>query len=202
MSFEWYRSLTEIIGPFENLVQIDRSRLRGADFEPHLPEWHLPGDKKYWQWDSISDLDASGPSPVAQRVHDLAPDDPEAVKRIISEALLVPGETSDYHFALLGAYETLWQMRRQDPSINKVVESLCLLDVRLVEARPKAVQMSDDDPDSFVLIPAFHHLISLYREEGFLAEAIEIAEKAERFGQGKDLESLRERMAVLEAEGA
>ncbi|MEX2324060.1 MAG: hypothetical protein WEA29_09865 [Acidimicrobiia bacterium] len=203
MTLEWYETLADIIGAYEPLADVDRSRLRGADFRPRPSEWTMPDGTEVWRWDSISQPGVEeGQSPVSQRAYDPLPEDLEHVRRTISETLLLPGEASDYHFALLGAYDALWRIRRQHPSISDLIEKLCLLDVRLVEARPEAVRMPGAARNAFVSIPAFQRLFSLYLDEGYLAEALEIAERAVPFGQSPDLTNLRERLAVLLAEVA
>jgi hypothetical protein len=50
---------------------------------------------------------------------------------------------------------------------------------------------------------AFSCLMDLYEGNGFLREALAVAERAARFEQGQDeCESLRERIASIESEDA
>jgi hypothetical protein len=124
-----------------------------------------------------------------------------AVLRRVYETLELPGEPSDYHFALMGAYEAVWACRREAAGLLDEVEKLCSLDIRLIDARPDIVTNERGGKVSFLRVPAFGRLIFMYEREGFLREALEIAELASRFDQEEQrLAELRVRVARLEAE--
>ena len=121
------------------------------------------------------------------------------------EGLELPGEPSDYHFAIQGAAGALWARRAAEPEVLAWFEHLSWLDLRLVQAVPDAVrdEFAGAHPgrQEFFSVSAFHSLISLYSREGLLQEALEVAQLAQRFGQGEDaLADLEERFAALRAE--
>jgi hypothetical protein len=124
-----------------------------------------------------------------------------AVIQNCMEGLELPGEPSDYHFLIQGSANELWRRRRDEPSLIEDVERLCWLDLQLVEARPDCVTFDHGEGPHFFGIQAFGMLIGLFEQEGALYEALEIAERADRFGQGsQQREQLAERIAAVENE--
>jgi hypothetical protein len=119
----------------------------------------------------------------------------------LREALELPGEPSDYHFALMGVYQALWQRRRNAPELLTEIETLCLLDIHLVEAQPSIVVNVYGNGPRFLQVPAFSQLIQLYEREGFLHAAIDIASRAQPFEQQNvRLAELQERLVRLKDE--
>lgn len=118
------------------------------------------------------------------------------------EALELPGAAMDYHFILQGAVDRLWSARRSDPGGLEQLEVFALLDLELMEAAPQAVSFDTTAiPDTFVRVASVPRLISLLEREGAFAEALHLARRLGRFGQGED-ETVRlsEKIAALEAE--
>ena len=140
-----------------------------------------------------------------------APNQPKlearALLQNLFEALELPGELDNYHSAILISYRTLWEHRRDDSWVSPTIEKLCLLDIRLLEAYPNFLReaqldLFEDPPSRLLALPAFEQLIGLYEQEGYLHEAMDVAMRASRMGQGSDLiESVRERFEALQAEG-
>jgi len=123
--------------------------------------------------------------------------------RNVYEGLELPGEPSDYHFLVQGCANELWGRRRQEPEVLDKVEQFCLFDLRLIEARPDAVSDEFSDEPRFYRVLAFAILINIYQREGFLHEALDVAERAARFGQENEAQDrLLERIAAVEAEYA
>lgn len=48
-------------------------------------------------------------------------------------------------FLMLGAKQTLRGLKRQDPDALPELERLCLVDIKLLEARPDIVQFKEDE---------------------------------------------------------
>lgn len=119
----------------------------------------------------------------------------------LSHTLEVPGLPSDYHFAIQQCLEKLWSRRRLEPDLLPQVEQLCLLDLRLIAARPDIITYERDGETRFLEIRAFGHLIQLYEREGYLADAMAVAEQASRFHPEPAVERLRARLERVEAEG-
>jgi len=126
---------------------------------------------------------------------------PEDLIRNVYEGLELPGEPTDYHFLIQGSASQLWSHRRQEPCVIGEVEKLCWLDIRLVEAWPGAASNQYSDEREFYAILSFGALIEIYEREGFLAEALEVAELAARYGQHDEVrERLIRRIEAVENE--
>ncbi|MGW2871631.1 hypothetical protein [Kitasatospora sp. NPDC001225] len=126
---------------------------------------------------------------------------PELAVRVW-EALEIPGSAMDYHFVLQHAVSQLWADRRSDPDALELLEVFALLDLELMEADPQAVSFDfTDDEHSFVRVSSVPQLIDLLEREGALSEALGLARRLARFGQGEDLvEQLSGKVTVLASE--
>jgi hypothetical protein len=121
--------------------------------------------------------------------------------RNVYEGLELPGEPTDYHFLIQGSASQLWTRRREEPHVIGEVEKLCWLDIRLVEAFPGAVRNEYSEEREFYGILSFSRLIDIYEREGFLAEALEVAELGVRYGQSDEASKrLRQRIEAVENE--
>jgi hypothetical protein len=121
------------------------------------------------------------------------------------EALELPGSAMDYHFVLQGAVDRLWSARRAAPEALALLEVFALLDLELMEAAPQAVSFDDaaDAPATFVRVTSVPRLIGLLEREGAFTEALELARRLARFGQGEDVAArLSEKAGALVAEAA
>ena len=124
-----------------------------------------------------------------------------AVLRRLAETLERPGTPRDYHDAIQDSAFSLMRRRREQPEVHEEVERLLWLDIRLSEARPDAIASSAGEP--FYPPAAFETLIQMYEREGALRDALDVAERATRWGlQQAKVEELRERLRQLEAENA
>jgi len=118
--------------------------------------------------------------------------------RQLRECLELPGSVSAYHFIIQQGHVDLWSFRLTEPWVVNEVEKLCKLDISLVMAHPEPFQLNDQ---GFVYITAFERLIKLYEREGYLDEALEIAQKAAKLGnQQAALNSIQEKIAILKRE--
>lgn len=120
------------------------------------------------------------------------------------EALEVPGSAMDYHFVLQGAVDRLWSARGREPAALAALEVFALLDLELMEAAPQAVSFdAPAAPNTFVRVSSVPRLIGLLEREGTFAEALELAGRLARFGQGQDVAArLKEKVQALAAEAA
>jgi hypothetical protein len=191
----WFRRLGDIPGlDYKTDPRVDRRRLRGHDVVPRIEHF---GGHATLTWGNTSR------SPAHERAfgQDVGERPSAEILRLLSEILELPGEASDYHFAIQIASGILWARRRADPDLMEVVERLCWLDLRLIEAQPDAVRFQRDGKSSYFHVTGFKTLITLYEREGALREALEVAERAERFDQLQDKATeLRQRLAAVEAE--
>lgn len=194
----WFRRFADIPGlTYAPTKPVARTTIPGHDATPTIESYTADGKRHTsltWQLPNGT----TSASPASQ--HKPADDSTAALLRNIDETLELPGEPSDYHFALQHVIGTLWD--RHEPHTLADIERLCWANINLIEAAPKAVQFEDaEGKRSFVGVRAFFILMRIYEREGFLTEAIKVAELARRFGQGDDdLKELRERLATLESD--
>ena len=120
-------------------------------------------------------------SPVNRIARPKGPETVELLQRLW-EGLELPGRPYDYHIAIEKVREMLWPRRLDEPEVLETVESLAWLDVRLVLACPYAVLVeSSEGGEHFYGMTAFDALIRMYRTEGCMREALEVAEARRAF---------------------
>jgi len=202
----WFRRFADVPGvEYAGPADIRRSRLPGHRAVPNIEVYDFDGERRESLWWPGAD-GRTTQSPVNQYLsrHERDKEEPaDAVLRRLHEAVELPGTPSDYHFAIQGCIEELWrwQRRREQPSLLTEIEKLCWLDIRLVEAQPHIIAYERNGEKRFASVLAFGHLIQLHEREGFLREALDVAERAARFDNaGSSLESLRQRVAQVESE--
>jgi hypothetical protein len=179
---QWFRRLADAPGlSYEGISTVDRRRLTGHDFEPEVLE--LEGERRLaLEWPT-SDGDSTSESPVYQRISSFDEDlTPRETLRWLEETLELPGELSDYYYAIQVACRAIYEGRRGDPSLLEEVERLYLLDMEPVESYPKSVGLELGKP-SYHLFD-YEHLVELYAGEGYFHEALEVAERGRRMSQG------------------
>lgn len=199
----WYRRLADVPGVDYAGVGIDRQMLPGHDARPvvtreyewdgerhQIVEWQWPDGSSQWSPSRERELSADEPHSPAERIRNL------------HEKLELPGELADYHFAIAGTAAVLWGERWEHPQLIETVEELYCLDIALVEAHPETVAYERDDETAYYSVPAYESLISLYEQQGYVREALELAERAARFGHGEHARKrLEAKLEALEAEG-
>ncbi|MGW1259998.1 hypothetical protein [Streptomyces sp. ICBB 8177] len=119
----------------------------------------------------------------------------------LAEVLELPGQASDYHYALQSTVAELRRRRQTSPELFGEIERLCRLDLQLALAVPDAVSFAEGQ---FVYIGAVDWLLEMYLTEGLLADALWVAEAAEHVGAGDRprVRKARERAARVAAEDA
>jgi hypothetical protein len=200
---KWFRRLAEIPGVQYNTPQgINRLHLPDHNLVPELHSYDFDGrrhESLYWQTREGST--SASPAHSWQTKSRPGESSAQTALRQLYETLELPGEPSDYHFAIQNCNETLWKYRREEPWVVEHIEWFCWLDIQLLEACPEAITFDREGEIQYANVLAFYRLISLYEKEGYLTEALEVARRAVRFNQSQpDFESLQERIAQLEAE--
>ena len=201
-SVEWFHRLAEVPGAgYHGEPSVDRRKLRGHDAIPKGETHTFQGKRVRSLWWPQKGGGSSA-SPVQVAAGRPAPDASiAAVRRRLAEVLELPGQASDYHFAIQGCVQEFWRRRRDEPDVLPHLEELCWINIRLLEARPDAVTNDQATGPRFYHVVAFGCLIQLYEREGALREALAVAERATRFEQEEDrLERIRQRLASVEAE--
>lgn len=195
----WYSRLAEVQGVgYAGNPHIDRTRLSGFDLKPQVQRG-FSSDQEPMLWWSQGEGGSSASPAASYRSGQIDRTNLKAVVRQLEETLELPGQASDYHFALLGVVEAIWRLRYDAPGAFAEIERLCWLDVRLIQADPGAASMLRDGKTEFFGVPAFRQLINLRATEGDLWGAWEVELLARRSGQSPD-EALEEAVRALEAE--
>jgi hypothetical protein len=201
---KWFRRLGDIPGlSFEANTALDRTKLPGYDATPQVQTYQFEGKRREsLPWPTEGCVGSA--SPAHQRAFtDMSNLSTAELLPNTYEGLELPGEPRDYHFLVQGCAQELWRRRREEPDTLDYVEKLCWLDIRLIEAQPAAIRDEYAEEPKFYIVSAFATLIGLYEHEGFLREALDVADRAAAFEQGaKDRERLRQRIKGVEAEDA
>ena len=205
----WYRCFGVIPGvSYATPAGIEVKSLPGYGRTPevrHIESKSVPGyepSSRFEPFDILSWGDTSESPAAAHASFDSTNLSAAWIVERIAEVLELPGTASDYHFALAAAAEDLYMRRYFEPSAMSEAERLWLLDVDLIEARPDAFVYTDSDgTPNYYGFASLARLASVYSNEGYLREALALAEKAEAFGQERgQKEKLLTRLAAIEAE--
>lgn len=230
MPAQWFRRLGDVPGlDYSPPVVIDREALPRRDAEPKnrddLPDsgylswgtvWEpMPAEEREDDDDEDAEWSRDLEAPVTDYLRGYVAEDaghgvllgvdrpatPVLLQRLW-EGLELPGRPYDFHAAIQRVRKMLFARRLGEPEVMETVESLAWLDVRLVLACPYAVLVdTGDGGEHFYGMSAFDALIRLYQTEGFMREAVEVAELAERFpAPSKRLPDLRARLATMQGE--
>lgn len=198
----WFRRMGDIPDLDWASPGVDRTRLPRHDAKPEFRVYEFDGERHESLWWETSEGGTSG-SPAQDWAHTDEDRTAEQILTSLYEALELPGEPADYHFAIQSAASALWSRRRDDPSLILRTEELCWLDIRLIEAYPQSVAYEGQDGETYYAITAFHTLISLYEREGYLDDALAVVGRAARFGRRVpgERERLEAKLAGLASEG-
>lgn len=190
---KWFRRLAEVPGiSYQSPSSMERSALKGHDWSPTLYTFEFDGREQSRYGGPSLERYRTSASPVHQRTHGSGEERTSKEElRWLEQTLEVPGEPSDYHFAIMKSYKRLFDMRALTPEVLHEVERLCWLDLELVEAQPQIVEY---EPGKHIRVPAYYYLIRLYEGEGYLAEALEVAERGLNYSHQDDLEPVVERL--------
>ena len=190
---QWFRRLADTPGlSYEGSHMIDRRRLTGHDFEPEVLEFELEGESRLaLEWPT-SDGDSTSESLVYKRISGFDEDPtPREALRWLEETLELPGELSDYYYAIQVACRAIYEGRREDPSLLKEVERFYQLGMELVEAYPKSIEY-----ESYYML-AYERLVELYAGEGYFHEALEVAERGLKMNRDFSLSLAAKRLRLV-----
>src|SRR4051794_19937692 len=109
---QWFKRLADVPGvSYESSQTVDRTKLPGHDLEPQVLEFELSGVlHRDLSW-PMSDGGSTSSSPVHQRVYHGSGQDatPRETLWRLEETLELPGNLSDYHFAIQGVCEAVYK---------------------------------------------------------------------------------------------
>ena len=196
----WFRRFADIPGvQYQASPTLDLSRLKRRDAVPGVYRFEGLEPSLFWE---IQDGSTSQAPAAEHSLGDFRGATVEGVRKNLAEVLELPGEPSDYHFALQSTAAHLYSRRRDDPTVLDDVERLCLLDLQLIESCPSAITWDHEGHRSYYQVIAFSRLLRMYLTEGRISEAAAVADIAERFDAGglPDVAEARQRAAMLATE--
>ena len=198
----WFRCFAEVPGVAYPSDPQRRARLPERDAVPEVHTYNFEGKRSV----SLSWTARDG-STSASPVHrlafgNLASETSEQSRERVLSALELPGELMDYHFVIQSVLERLYTRRRAEPKHLPFVEWLAWFDAKLVESHQSSFRISLDNHD-YINVFALSFLVELHEREGYLHEALALAERFARFRPHVDtVTDLRARVALLRAEHA
>ena len=215
----WFRRLAEVPGiEYKTDPVIDRTQLPGHDAAPKIDRYDFDGRRhESMSWPMEGGSTGTSPAQAWKTQPRKGETEAQTTLRQLREALELPGTLSNYHFLIQSCHDALRGFAREDPWVLEEVERLCLLDIRLINRYPETITPEpitiDDDElrklaaerrqgmRSFAYVTAFHQLIRLYEREGYLHEALEVANIGQKYEQcpGK-VEEIQERISRMKAE--
>lgn len=196
----WYRRLADIPGVgYAGSPGINRNRLSEHDAIPDVHRYTFEGaPSESLSWKIHNGETSASPANRHQASLRRGETPLQMKLRHMREAIELPGTIADYHFIIQQAIDELWHNRRQEPWILEEFEQLCWLDIRLVTRSLKEFQREDG---SLLVIYAIRYLQTLFEQEGYIREALDLAEFAITLGADVDIaRQLRERVALLDEE--
>ena len=168
----WFRCFEEVPGIGYQSDPQRRGRLRQRDAVPDVKRFEFDGERTESLW-----WGNSSQSPA----HELAMSDSrketsqQARERALN-ALELPGELTDYHFAMQGTVDIIYKRRKSEPQFLAFAEWLAWFDALLVEAYPDSFRISAEK-DEYLRIVSIDFLVELHQREGYLHEALALAER-------------------------
>jgi len=121
----------------------------------------------------------------------------DTLVQAVWEALELPATPEDYYRIIEAAIERLQRRVLDEPEVLNSIEPLAWLQLQLLVSIPHVVVH-----DGYVWsVVAFETLVRLYEDEGFVADAMKVAEMAGKFGTGEgQRELLRARIDAIRSE--
>lgn len=195
----WFHAFAEVPGAQYPGDPKRRATLPNHDAKPEVHDFEVHGRRVMGLWWSTPEGSTSA-SPV-QRIDFSGAENGGEVRERVLNALELPGQVMDYHFAIQGAVTLLHKRRFAEPQHLSFMEWLCWLDIVLLEANEASFRISEDNP-TYVHVPAFNILLDVYENEGFLMEALPLVERFARFFPENTVESVRVRARLLREESS
>jgi hypothetical protein len=225
MSAEWYPRLGDVPGvDYRPPLKVERTSITGHDFQPEVGGYTDAEGQKHsylsWGWKEVplrpgADPDTDWASeelaaPVVEHLRDAVEYDPAPSPQLLArlrEALELPGAPEDYARAIRQTQQHLWPRRLAEPEVLPTIEFLAWLHVRLAIAHPAGagilIQLSEGG-ERYCRPSGFETLIRLYRTEGYLKDALAVAElERQHFpAEETDLMDIRSRLELVGSESS
>ncbi len=199
----WFPRFAEIPGiKYEPPKSLDFSYLPDRGKVPEVSYYNFDGKRhKSMMWNYGATSSSASPAKEWKTTPRAGENEAKTLLRQLYETLELPGTLSDYHFALQNTHDELNNYSGQESWVLSEIEKLCRLNIQLFEKHPETITYETDEGIRYFGVTAFHRLISIYENEGYLREALEVARIAARFNYGKEaIEELEGRIKLLESE--
>jgi hypothetical protein len=137
----WFRRLAEVphVG-YEGSSSVDRALLPGHNDTPEISYYDYEGKRNVsLQWPMGQGSTSASPAVTWEPTQRQGESTAEFKLRRLNEKLELPGTLSDYHFAIQGCHDELSRFVRQSPQVLEILETLCWLDIRLIEHFPETI---------------------------------------------------------------
>lgn len=197
---QWFPRFAAISGvTYATPAGLDVGKLKARGTRPRVDRW--PDMPPSLSWPMPGGSTSQAPA-AGHYLNDPRKATTARVLRNLAEALELPGEAEDYHFAIQNVVSLLRSRRGEGMHVLVELERLCWLDLQLIQAHPQAVRYEHREGHlAYVSVTAFKTLLDLYLTEGALAEADRVVQLAQRFEQDLPLlDKARARVAALAAE--
>jgi hypothetical protein len=181
---------------------LDFSHLAGMKITPEISYYNFDGKRRksiMWNYNKTS----SSASPAHGWTATPRPGESESLTllRQVYETLELPGKLSDYHFALQRTHGELCKFIGKESWVAGEIEKLCKLNIQLLEKYPETISYENEEGIHYARVTAFNRLISLYENEGYLREALEVTKLATKFEYGNEkVEEIKDKIKLLESE--
>jgi hypothetical protein len=189
---EWFKRLADVPGAGYRAPAGVR-KVAGHDAEPTFTRYELNGETIIATTWRVGNVDGSASPAQLHGLGDTKARRPSDITLRLFETLELPGTATDYHFAIQQCSSFLWSQRHEEPSVLETIIDLDLLDIRLIEARPSAI--TDEfmkGPQTYYAVEAFSRLVGIYKREGMLGDALDVAVRASRFQQSIEIGDVNE----------
>ncbi len=199
---DWFRRLAAVPGlRYEPQTLVDRSSLPRVEAQPEVVSRPVDGTfEETLFWPEPGGSTSLSPSRCWMEAGLAVLHSAEEVRQRLEEALELPGTIADYCQVLGDGIHALWAFRGTTSWVPEESERFAQLALRLFEQHTSPGLRSDVTLH-FALNVAAKRLIELRKREGYLRDALEIAQRAARLGVRESEETeLRERILVMEME--
>lgn len=195
---------------FAAIPEIDYVAPKGLDFS-HLAKMKITPEISYYNfdgkrrksvmWNYGETSSSAAPAHGWTATPRPGESEPLFLLRQAYETLELPGKLSDYHFALQRTHDELNKFIEKEVWVASEIEKLCKLNIQLLEKHPETISYENDNGIHYARVTAFNRLISLYENEGYLREALEVAKIATKFDYGYEkVEEIEDKIKLLESE--
>jgi hypothetical protein len=139
----WFERLADVPGvSYESSPVVARTELPGYDSVPQ--DWESSVTNRhddFLMWPGVEVGSATSASPAKRHASERLSEEMDLRSGLLRlyEALELPGQLSDYHFAIQDTCKAVYERRREDLTLLDELERLCWLDVELLEAHPEVV---------------------------------------------------------------